>query len=158
MASLRRRGKKYYAQYYVGQRQRRVSLETTSLQVAKEKLRQLESSLACGEPSPLPTRTSLPDILTRYVEHIRTVKTAKSAQTDVYYLRAMLGAIYPALQVTSRKLSPRLMKRPPQPGPDRRRKLPTIEASCIEQITTADIAAFIGAHVRRRGLAPKTAN
>lgn len=37
MASLKKRGKNYYAQDYVGSRQLRVSLHTTSLQVAKEK-------------------------------------------------------------------------------------------------------------------------
>ncbi|RNC68700.1 MAG: hypothetical protein ED859_09250 [Desulfuromonadales bacterium] len=35
--------KTYYAQYYVGGRQKRVNLETTSLQIAKEKLRQLDA-------------------------------------------------------------------------------------------------------------------
>ena len=73
MASLKRRRKMYYAQYYVGNRQKRVSLETTSLQVAKEKLRQVESNLARGELALLPTKIPLPDILNRYVEHIRTV-------------------------------------------------------------------------------------
>ena len=75
MASLKRRGKMYYAQYYVGNRQKRISLETTSLQVAKEKLRQLESNLARGETALLPTKTPLPEVLNRYVEHIRTIKT-----------------------------------------------------------------------------------
>ncbi len=57
MASLRKRGNVYYAQYYVGKRQKRVSLETSSLQVAKEKIRQIESALVREVDIPLPTKT-----------------------------------------------------------------------------------------------------
>ena len=158
MASLKRRGEKYYAQYYVGKKQKRINLATTSLQIAKEKLRQLETNLAQGEMVLLPTKTSLPEILNRYVEHIRIIKTTKSAQTDIYYLRQMFGPICPALEITSRKVSRKALKKPPQPGQDGRLKLQTIEANCFEQITSADISGFISAHVRSRGLKPKTAN
>ncbi len=95
MASLKQRGKTYYAQYYVGQKQKRINLQTTNRQVAKEKLRQLESDLMRGDEVNLPTRTLLSDILNRYVEHIRTFKTPKSAQTDVYYFKQMFGPICP---------------------------------------------------------------
>lgn len=91
MASLKKRGSVYYAQYYVGGNQR-VSLQTDSYQVAKEKLRQIEANLARGEESPLPTRTPIAEVLTAYVEHIRARKTPKSAQTDIYYLREAFGA------------------------------------------------------------------
>jgi len=57
MACLKRRGKIYYAQYYVGRKQKRVSLETSSLQIAKEKIRQMESRLVRGDSNPLPTKT-----------------------------------------------------------------------------------------------------
>jgi hypothetical protein len=87
MASLKKRGSFYYAQYYVGTKQKRVSLETGVYQVAKEKLRQLESSLVRGEVNPLPSKTPIPQVLGAYVEHIRAHKTPKSAQTEIYYLR-----------------------------------------------------------------------
>ena len=77
MACLKKRGKKYYAQYYVGRKQKRISLNTTSLQIAKEKLRQLESALHRGEETPLPTRTKIEDIVQQYAEHVRIVKTPK---------------------------------------------------------------------------------
>ena len=105
MASLITRGKTYYIQWCVGQKIKRKSLKTTSHQMAKEKLRQFESARVRGEHSPLPTRTPLPEILARYVEHVRAVKTPKSAQTDIYYLRQMFGPICPALQITSRRAS-----------------------------------------------------
>lgn len=158
MASLITRGKIYYIQWRVGKKIKRKSLKTTSHQVAKEKLLQFESARVRGEGSPLPTQTPLPEILNRYVEHVRAVKTPKSAQTDVYYLRQMFGPVCPALQITSRRPSLKAMKRPPKPGQDRRFKIATIEVDCLEQITTADVSNFITAHVRSRGLKPKTAN
>ena len=118
----------------------------------------MESNLARGEMTLLPTKTPLPDILNRYIEHIRTIKTPKSAQTDIYYLRQMFGPICPSLEITSRNVSNKSMKRPPKPGQDRRIKLSIIEVNHLEEITTSDIASFISAHVRSRGLKPKTAN
>ena len=158
MASLMKRNKKYYLQWRVGKKIKRRSLDTSILQIAKEKLRQFESAQYRGEDNPLPTKTPLADILTRYADHIRNIKTEKSAQTDVYYLRSMFGPICPALQVNSHKASVRAMKRPPKEGQDRRFKMSTIEVSYLEQITTADISSFITSHVKNRGLAPKTAN
>lgn len=158
MASLVKREKNYYLQWRVGKKLKRRSLDTTSLQIAKEKLRQFESAFYWGEDNPLPTKTLLTDILTRYVEHIRNIKTEKSAQTDVYYLRQMFGVICPALAINSRKRSVRAMKRPPKEGQDRRFKLSTLEVAYLEQITTADISNFMTSHVKSRGLAPKTAN
>jgi len=43
MASLKKRGKRYYVRYYLGKKQVTKSLDTSSLQIAKEKLRQHES-------------------------------------------------------------------------------------------------------------------
>jgi len=87
MASLVKRGEIFYVQWRVGRKIKRRSLRTDSLQIAKEKLRQFESAQVRGDELPLPTRTKVSEIVTRYSGHIRTVKTAKSAQTDVYYLR-----------------------------------------------------------------------
>jgi hypothetical protein len=118
MASLKKRGSTFYIQYYCGAKQHRVSAGTDSLQIAKEKLRQFESAQMRGDGTFLPTKTPLPDIIGAYVTHIRAVKTAKSAQTDIYYLRNMFGDICPALQVTSRKVTAAIKKRPPKPGID----------------------------------------
>ncbi len=158
MACLIKRNDTYYLQWRIGKKIKRISLGTSSLQIAKEKLRQFESAQYRGEDNPLPTKTLLTEIVAKYVEHIRNIKTEKSAQTDVYYLRQMFGEICPALQINSRKRSVRAMKRPPKEGQDKRFKMSTIEVAYLEQITTADISSFITSHVRSRGLAPKTAN
>ena len=51
MASLKKRpgNPVYYIQFYVGTRQRRISTDTDSFQLAKEKLRQFESAQARGD-------------------------------------------------------------------------------------------------------------
>jgi integrase len=158
MASLKKRGDVFYIQFYVGASQRRISTSTDNYQLAKEKLRQFESAQMRGDDNPLPTRTDISAVVTAYVNHMRTMKTAKSAQTDIYYLRDAFGPICEALQITSRKIGPASKKRPPKPGQDRRRRPLTIAAPCFEQIGTGDIAAFISGQVQSRGLAPKTAN
>src|SRR5690606_9327214 len=158
MAYLRKRNGFYSIRYSIGNRERQKALGTTCLQVAKEKLRQFESARAQGDTNPLPGRTPIAVVVGDYVRHIRQVKTAKSAQTDVYYLRDVFGAVCPELEVNSRRRSDKARKRPPKPGQDRRRRAPTIEADCFERITTAQIAELIGGQVASRGLAPKTAN
>lgn len=160
MAWLSKRGSLYYIKFWhvPSKSSRRISTGTSTFHIAKEKLRQFEGALARGDDSSLPTRTSIPDALTAYVAHIRAVKTAKSAQTDIYYLRDAFGPVCDAVNVTSRKLSVKAKKRPPKPGQDRRRKAQVIVADYFEQITTAQIAAFMSGQVASRGLAPKTAN
>jgi integrase len=158
MAGLKLRGSIWYLTYYAKNKKRLVSLETDSLQVAKEKRRQFESAQARGSPTPLPSRTPIAQVLTGYVEHIRAIKTAKSAQTDRYYLRDMFGPVCEELRITSRKIGPNSRKRQPREGQDRRRRPRVIEAPCFETISTASIAEFIQAQIISRGIKPKTAN
>jgi integrase len=152
MASLKKRGKTYYAQYYLGGEQKRVSLNTDSLQVAKEKIRQIESSLARGTDIPLPTRTSIAEIVTAYIDYLHTVKTHRNAQRDIYYLRETFGPICPALKLKNELISEKGKKSLCRNRPT------TIQVNHFEQITTADIAQHIASQVRSKGLAPKTAN
>lgn len=157
MASLKKRNGNFYAQWYIGSRQKRASLDTSSLQIAKERLRQLESRLAQGHDDPLPTRTPIGELVAAYVQQIRGVKTFRSAQTDVFYLRQMLGVVCPELELSRRNRTPAAAKRPPARGADPKDTAP-MQIAYAEQITTAQIADFIGRMVRTKGLAAKTAN
>ncbi|HVS70797.1 MAG TPA: site-specific integrase [Phycisphaerae bacterium] len=161
MASLIKRqfdgGPVWYIQFYRAGKQKRVKA-SDNFQIAKEKLRQFDSAEARGEANPLPTQTPLAQILTAYIQHIRTVKTAKSAQTDIYYLRDVFGPVCDAVRITSRRIGPNSKKRPPKPGQDRRFKAAVIEPKCFEAITTSDIATFVASRKASRGLAAKTIN
>jgi len=158
MASLKKRGKSFVIQYYVGGKQKRKTLGPIPLQIAKEQLRQFESAQLRGIDNPLPTQTPIAKVLDAYVEHIRHVKTPKSAQTDVYYLREMFGPICPAVQITSRRVTENCRKCPLRSKADRRCSVQRVEASCFEAISTAAVAGFISSHTRIRDLKPKTAN
>ena len=145
MASLTKRGKVYYARYWLGKKQRQVCLHTKSYPMAKEKLRQLESSLAQGAELPLPSKTPVSEVLTAYVGHIWAAKTKNTAKSELYYLRDIFGPICPELQ--------------PAGKPARKtRQDEHLEARCFESITTAQIVQFILNRMRDRGLSPKTCN
>jgi len=158
MASLIKRNDSYYIQWYEGPHLRRRSVRTSSHQIAKEHLRQFESAQLRGTANPLPTRTPMAAVLDRYVQHIRSTKTAKSCQTDIYYLREVFGPICDGLTITSRTPSPKARKRPRKDTVDRACKPAVIAASSFEEITTDQIATFIEHKVRVQGLKPKTAN
>lgn len=152
MASLKKRGKVYYAQYYQGGKQIRKCLDTESLQIAKEKIRQIESALSRGAEIPLATKTPIAEVVAAYAEYLRSVKLERNAQRDLYYLREAFGPICPAIQLKNPKISEKGKKRPTLNPPK------PILANHFEQITTADIAQHIAAQVRTKALAPKTAN
>lgn len=152
MACLIKRENIYYAQYMVGKRAKRISLDTSSLQLAKEKIRQLESSLYRGGDNPLPSKTPVAQVVTDYIEYMRTRKTARSCERDIYYLRETFGPICPDLTLKNVKISQKGKKCPTRHAPQ------YVEVSYFEQITTADLSSFIATQVRRKALAPKTAN
>ena len=152
MAGLYKRNGVYYAKYYLGRKPTRVSLKTGDPRIAKAKLRNIEDALDRGDDSPLPTRTPLEQAITAYVEHMQASKTPRSMLRDARLLRQVFGPICPALWTNTRDRE--------QQGTVQRRKgdVTPLQARCIEQITAADIARFIGDSVRGRGLSPRTAN
>lgn len=158
MASLKKIGETFYIQYYVGKVQKRQTLNTKSRQIAKEKMRQFESAQLRGLDNPLPSSTPLSDILDKYVDHIRARKTAKSAQTDIYYLRSIFGEVCQGLKITSRKVTHKVKLRPTRNERGRIISEKHIEANSLESITSSHIADFIACKVKEKGLAPKTAN
>jgi integrase len=149
MAGLTKRGNTYYALYYIGRKQKRVSLETSSRQIAKEKIRQIESALVRQVDIPLPTKTPIGDVVEAYIQHMKTFKTARSVVKDMSYLREVFGQVCPSLKIKNEKNSKRARKAYSRN---------TIMVSFIEQITTADLASFVSTRVRETGIAPKTAN
>ncbi|HUJ89331.1 MAG TPA: hypothetical protein VLX12_03985 [Syntrophorhabdales bacterium] len=87
MASLMKRGKIYYEQYYVGKKKKLRSLNTSSLQIAKDKLRQHESARFRGEEVVIPTKTAIAQVVGAFVRNLLGRKRARNAAKDGYYLR-----------------------------------------------------------------------
>jgi hypothetical protein len=152
MASLFKRGKNYYAQYYLGSRQVRKSLRTSSFQVAKEKIRQIESAQLFGTDLPLPTKTAIDKVLAAYAEQLLTVKTFKSAQSDFYILREVFGPACNDIKISPKQYQNKSSQQA------KKRFRDYLEVSYFEAVTTADLSQHLAKLVRRKGLAPKTAN
>jgi hypothetical protein len=146
VASLKKRGKIYYIQYYVGKKQVTKSLDTSSLQIAKEKLRQHESAEFRGEEIIRPTKTPLPQVVGVFVRNLLAKKRKRNAEKDMYYLREAFGPICDELKIRNEKISRKGKKRPT-------RKVPKIiEASYFEWVKTSDIAGMIADQVRHKGI------
>lgn len=155
MASLKQRGSTWFVQWYEGDKQRRRSLGTDSLQVAKEKLRRFESAQYRGDDCPLPTRTPVGEAVAAYIEHMRAHRPERSWRRDLSYLRESFGECCPGLRLDPGRAKKCRELRLPE---DQRRRLWPIAATHVEDITTAAISDFLAAQVRTKGLAPKTAN
>jgi len=130
MASLFKRGKIYYARYWLGKKQRMVCLHTKSYPFAKEKLRQIETSLDQDTELPLPSKTSIADVVSVYVKHVQAARTKNTAKSEIYYLRDIFDPICPELQPTQK------MKKNPKTGIQSKRE-ECLEARSFESITTA---------------------
>ncbi len=150
MAGLQKRGRIYYAIYRAGGRERRKSLETDSYQVARARLRKIETSLARGGDGGLPTKTPLHEIVQAYCQFLQTTKTRASTRANLSYLRWTFGPLCPELKGTGRQEKPGVTRE--------RRRAPRLEANYLEELTTGMVSEFITQIARVRGHSPKTSN
>jgi len=145
MASLRKRGKIYYASHYVNGKEHRTSLDTTSRQIAKERLRNFETAVARGAlDDVLPTKTPVAEIVGAYAAYIKGAKSKNGVKVDFWYLRRIFGPVCPLLARDSDKTQTR--------------KVDRLQAKYLEDIRTPDISSFIARRVQEDGIRPKTAN
>lgn len=152
MASLKKRGKTYYAQYYVNGKQKRVNLQTESLQTAKEKLRAIESAMFRQDDIPLPTKTPLGEILEKYLSNLQARSKQENALKTITYLRGAFGQVCDSLKIKNQASASKAIKRPCT-GLD-----PKIEISFLEHLTAKQVSEFLADIVRAKGVAPRTVN
>lgn len=152
MASLKKRGKTYYAQYYVNGKQKRVNLETPSLQIAKEKIRQIESAQLRQDDIPLPTKTPLSEIIGSYVVNLKARSKENNVRKIVSYLRGTFGPVCDCLKIKNENIAKKSVKRPPSG------KLELIEIGYLEQLTTMRVSEFLSNLVITKGISAKTVN
>lgn len=163
MATLYKRGPIWWIKFHHRGRLFRKSLRTNNRQLARERSRSLETSVKDGGFA-LPaasTRTPLGHALEEFCLYLRTTRTAKSAQTDVYYLRQLFGPACPAMWINARrpmsdgerkKRIARLKPSDMRPGRDHLRPV------FIEDLTTAEVSRALTTRMKKRSLAPKTGN
>lgn len=151
MASLKKRNGNFYAQFYdpKTKKQRRKSLGTSHLGMAKKRLVGVEADIAAGRSEFGPTRTPLPDILTAYIRDAEVHKKGTTVSAELAYLRDLFGPLVPELLPGKAGEADKY---------ERRDKAPLLIAKYLEDITTAQIADCLNARVKMRGIAPKTHN
>jgi integrase len=153
MASLRKRGKTgvYYAQWYDEDgKQVRKSLETTVLQIAKQKLRDLNED---GPRALLPktiSRTPIADIIKAFIAHKKAHNADSTNTSDFWVLGDLFGPVCDELKTPDGRCRGRAKKNFVA--------LPPLSIKCIEDITRAEVADFIVERVMKRGIKGKSAN
>jgi integrase len=152
MASLKKRGKTYYAQYYVNGKQVRKNLETESYQIAKLKANEIESAQLRQDDIPLPTKTPLPDIIKKYLFHLKAHSSERNVQKIVSYLRGTFGQVCEGLKIKNATIAAKAVKRPAS------EKFDLLELGCLEQLTTVQVSGFLANLVIYKGIAAKTVN
>lgn len=152
MASIKKRGKTYYVQYYVNGKQKRINLRTTSLQIAKEKVRQIESAQLRQDDIPLPTKTLLSEIIGTYVVYLKARSAENNVRKIVSYLRGTFGPVCDCLKIKNKNIAKKAVKRPASG------KLELLEISYLEQLTTMRVSEFLSNLVITKGISPKTVN
>ena len=149
MASLKKRGKTYYAQYYVNGKQKRVNLETNSLQVAEYKLGKIKDAMYRGDDLPLTTKTPIGEILESYMSNLRGRTRENNVQKVASYFRGMFGQVCDSLKLKNQAIADKAKKRPAS-GSD-----PRIEISNLEQLTAQQVSRFLSDAVQLKGVAPR---
>jgi hypothetical protein len=84
MASLKKRGKKYYEQYYEGGGSKREnpSTDTEKLQVAKDKVRNHESKRFRGQEIAYPTKTPIAEVVGKFARSLYADLKKKAALVE----------------------------------------------------------------------------
>jgi len=153
MASLLKRGSKYYVRVYVNGKQKDISTKTSSLQLAKKVLQKVEYENATGQLASA-TRTPLPKLLTDFVVHLKAKHRIKSFKNDLSRLRTIFGPLVAELELVRKDNSTGETEGKPDVPDDE--KPPRLEAEYAEQISPPLINRYLD---RRAGcVGPKTLN
>ena len=101
MASLLKRGKKFYVRVYVNGKAKDIATKTTNIKIAEKVLQKIEYESATGQLATA-TKTPLPKLLEDFVAHLKASHRDKSVKNDTSRLRVIFGPISPALEPIDR--------------------------------------------------------
>lgn len=149
----RKNSSAYYVDLWSHGARRTVALGTDNYGMARAVVGQLESKLHT-KGFALPTKTELAPLLGRYEQHMFAHRPRKSAQTDAYRLREVLGS------PVNRSVGTPAPKRPIRGGGRRPAKqYPfAVQVRFVEQVSTSLLTDALLRLGEERGIAPKTWN
>ena len=154
MASLLKRGKKFYVRVYVNGKAKDIATKTTNVKIAEKVLLKIEYESATGQFASA-TKTLLPKLLEDFVGHLKASHRDKSVKNDTSRLRVLFGPIVPALEPFTRKDK---LTGETQGKPETRTELdvPRLVAEYAEQITPPLINQYLDKRAAK--VSPKTLN
>ena len=142
-SSIKRRGEIYCPHLSENGVRKRISLHTNSREVAKDRQRQFDSARARGEQDMFPTKTPLASAVAAYAAHMKATRTRHGDTADLSYLRNAFGPICEALKRRRRA------SESAEVDADLRCRASVISATCLEEITVAQVSGFIRDRVWR---------
>ncbi len=153
MASLLKRGNRYYVRVYVNNKATDIATGTGNVKLAEKLLRKIEYEHGSGQLSAV-TRTPLGKLVGEFVNHLVASHRTKSVKNDTSRLRVIFGPIVPELAFARKGVAPFLGeekgKRRSDPGP------PRIAVEFAEQVTAPVVNQYLDR--RARSVKPKTLN
>ena len=102
MASLLKRGSKFYIRVYVNGKAKDIATKTTNIKIAEKLLQKVEYENATGQFATA-TRTPLAKLLEDFVAHLRANHRQKSVKNDLSRLRMIFGPLTPALELAAKR-------------------------------------------------------
>ena len=154
MASLLKRGNKYYVRIYVNGKAKDIATKTSNVKIAEKLLQKAEYENATGQLATA-TRTPLAKLLEDFVAHLRANHRRKSVKNDLSRLRMIFGPLTPALELAAKKdnLTGEVQGKPQEPEAT---VPPRVVAEYAEQINPPLINRYLD-H-RAAVVGPKTLN
>jgi integrase len=154
MASLLKRGNKFYVRVYVNGKAKDIATKSSNIKIAEKLLQRIEYENATGQLARA-TKTPLAKLLEDFVAHLRANHRDKSVKNDLSRLRMIFGPLTTALEFAAKKdnLTGEVQGKPPERDST---DAPRVAAEYAEQITPPLINRYLDRRAATVG--PKTLN
>jgi integrase len=154
MASLLKRGNKFYVRIYVNGKAKDIATKSSNIKIAEKLLQRVEYENATGQLATA-TKTPLAKLLEDFVAYLRANHRNKSVKNDLSRLRMIFGPLTTALEFAAKKdnLTGEVQGKPPERDST---DAPRVAAEYAEQITPPLINRFLDRRAATVG--PKTLN
>ena len=154
MASLLKRGRKFYVRVYVNGKAKDIATKTTNVKIAEKVLQKIEYESATGQLATA-TKTPLPKLLEDFVSHLKASHRDKSVKNDTSRLRVVFGPISSALEPVARKAK-QTGEEQGKPEPRSEPEPPRLTAQYAEEISPPLINQYLDKRAAK--VSPKTLN